>query len=259
MRKLAREEGVSDYTVRKIVKENLHMQSYKIRERHLISDATKQKRMERCQKLLNRLKAGTLVSPVFCDEKIFTVEAVRNQQNDRFLSPGPSSCVPSVSRCQHPASVMVWAAVSKEGKSPLVFVSPGAKVNTTYYVDCILKQGLLPWAKALYGRKAWTFVQDGAPSHTSKITQKFCLDNFPAFLTKLDWPPSSPDLNPLDYCLWSVLEEKACRDPHPNLEALKRSLTKVWEEIPQKTVRAAVNAFRGRVEGVIQEDGGHIE
>jgi hypothetical protein len=24
-------------------------------------------------------------------------------------------------------------------------------------------------------------------------------------------------------------------------------------------VRAAVNAFRGRVEGVIQEDGGHIE
>lgn len=259
MRKLAKEEGVSDRTVRKIVKEDLRMNSYKIREKHLISDATKRKRLERSKKLLNRLKAGTLVAPIFCDEKIFNVEAVRNRQNDRFLSPGPSSCVPHVSRCQHPASVMVWAAVSQEGKSPLVFVSRGAKINTKYYVDCILKQALLPWAKALYGKKSWTFVQDGAPSHTSKITQKFCADHFPAFVTKLEWPPSSPDLNPLDYCLWSVLEEKACRAPHPNLEALKRSLTKAWEEIPQETVRAAVNAFRGRLEGVIQQGGGHIE
>ena len=25
-----------------------------------------------------------------------------------------------------------------------------------------------------------------------------------------EWPPNSPDLNPLDYSIWSILEAKAC-------------------------------------------------
>jgi len=34
--------------------------------------------------------------------------------------------------------------------------------------------------------------------------------NVPAFISAEDWPLGSPDLNPLDYKLWAVLEDMAC-------------------------------------------------
>ena len=38
-----------------------------------------------------------------------------------------------------------------------------------------------------------------------------------------EWPPNSIDLNPLDYSVWRILEEKACAKPHPNVESLKQA------------------------------------
>ena len=40
---------------------------------------------------------------------------------------------------------------------------------------------------------------------------------------------------------------------------LKLSLVKAWAKIPQEKLQAAVKSFRGRIERVIQEEGGHIE
>jgi hypothetical protein len=39
-----------------------------------------------------------------------------------------------------------------------------------------------------------------------------------------EWLPNSFDLNPLDYAVWSILEEKACAKPHKDVENLKRAL-----------------------------------
>uniref|UniRef100_A0A914D8I8 Uncharacterized protein n=1 Tax=Acrobeloides nanus TaxID=290746 RepID=A0A914D8I8_9BILA len=70
-------------------------------------------------------------------------------------------------------------------------------------------------------------------------TQDFLRDNCPDVITVNlrwrnpigEWPPNSPDLNPLDYAVWSILEEKACQKPHPNVESLKKALKKAWKEI----------------------------
>ena len=44
------------------------------------------------------------------------------------------------------------------------------------------------------------------PSHTSmKKQQEWCANNFPSFIQRDHWPPSSPDINPLGYCLWDEL------------------------------------------------------
>ena len=47
--------------------------------------------------------------------------------------------------------------------------------------------------------------------------------NVPAFISAEYWPSGSPDLNPLDYKLWAVLEDVACRKRHNNVDSLKRS------------------------------------
>ena len=38
------------------------------------------------------------------------------------------------------------------------------------------------------------------------------------------WPPSSSDFNPLDYAIWSILENKTDAASHPNIGLLKAAI-----------------------------------
>ncbi|CAD6229696.1 GSCOCG00012127001-RA-CDS, partial [Cotesia congregata] len=59
------------------------------------------------------------------------------------------------------------------------------------------------------------FQQDGAPAHTSGGAQAWLWAHFPnRYIGRggiLDWPPRSPDLNPLDFFLWGYLKSKMYR------------------------------------------------
>ena len=48
--------------------------------------------------------------------------------------------------------------------------------------------------------------EDNAPSHRAKAVLAWKAENWP--FEELDWPASSPDLSPLDYSLWSLLENR---------------------------------------------------
>ncbi len=154
---------------------------------------------------------------------------------------------------------MVWAAVTSNGKSPLHFVEPGVKIDQVYYRERILEGALLPWAKQHFGNRPWTLQQDSAPSHKAKMTQTWCRENLPGFIDAELWPPNSPDLNPLDYSVWSILEAKACAKPHKSLESLKRSLIVAWDEISEDTLRIICKKFPERLRAVIKNEGGYIE
>jgi len=66
----------------------------------------------------------------------------------------------------------------------------------------------------VFGGQEWVFQQDSAPAHKAKTTQKWLQRSVLAFVTAEDWPSGSPDLNPLDYKLWAVLEDMVCRKCH---------------------------------------------
>ena len=80
----------------------------------------------------------------------------------------------------------------------------------------------------------------------------------PHFGTK-KWTPSSSDLNLLDFSIWSMLKKDACRSEKLSVNHLKKFLQKAWADISQKRIRAAVEAFRSRLEKVIDANGGQIE
>ena len=61
------------------------------------------------------------------------------------------------------------------------------------------------------------------------------------------WPPSSPNLNPMDFSGWFMLETEACRSPHTTVE----SVVKAWAKILQNKLHAPVKSFRGQIERVI--------
>jgi hypothetical protein len=60
----------------------------------------------------------------------------------------------------------------------------------------------------------WTFQQDNATPHTHHLTQKWCSDNLPSFISKERWPANSPNFNPLDQGLqWQVYQaETKCTE-----------------------------------------------
>ena len=83
--------------------------------------------------------------------------------------------------------------VSNGGKN-----SPGAKINSEYYCEHVLKRGLLPVIQVMCGCHNWTLQQDGVPSHTARNTINFLHQENVNFIEPDEWPPNNPDLNPVD-------------------------------------------------------------
>ncbi|KAI6650797.1 hypothetical protein LOD99_7848 [Oopsacas minuta] len=243
---------VSRCAMAKIVKRDLGMSSFKRKKVHFLSQLVKEKRVARYKGALGRYAVENLEKILFSDEKIFTIQEATNVQNDSILASSPSKVDEKfryVSRIQNPKSVMDWARVSKMGRTPLVFVPQGSRNGYGTSIEEYRPRHV--W------RYSICFQQDGVPAHTSNVTQSwFTLhDNFPGFITKEEWPPYSPDLNPMDYSLRSILETKACVNSHTSIKSLKRKLCQEWNKIPQKNLRAAIEALPDRITREKQNEG----
>jgi len=60
---------------------------------------------------------------------------------------------------------------------------------------------------------------DCCPAHTARATQNWLQTNCPDFIAKDQWPPNSPDLNPLDYHVWGAML-KTYHKRHPKLKTI---------------------------------------
>ena len=67
--------------------------------------------------------------------------------------------------------------------------------------------------------------------------QEWLSANVPDFISKEEWPPSSPDLNLLDFSIWGYLDSKVSATYHKSMETLKTKLWKEWSKMPQDVIR----------------------
>ena len=107
--------------------------------------------------------------------------------------------------------------------------------------------------------KGITLQQDRATSHTAKLVQDWCKGNFKLFWPEKLWPPSSLALNPMDFGIWSILEQKSYAVSHSTVEVLKQKLTESWTEIDAKTVRATCDHMIPHLCQVTKEKERYIE
>jgi hypothetical protein len=255
---------MDEKTARIICKKDLGVKSRARMKKQLVNASCKEKRFERAKILLNVLKSKKQPVIFFTDEKIFDLDSVSNSRLDRYLSSERASDVPEHVRfkfqTKHPQNVMVFGLIASDGKAmPPFFWPKGTKVNTEEYLK-VLKNVVKPWIRANYGpRKNYIFQQDGAPCHTANRTQKWLGDNLKSFWPKEFWPPSSPDLNPLDFSVRAFVARRACKDPHPNLDSLKAAITAAWSSMTPDYIVATCQKFRPRLKAVVRAEGGHIE
>ena len=82
-----------------------------------------------------------------------------------------------------------WSGgVTATGRTPLVFIDLGVKVNSEMYVADILET----WATKHFEGRHWIFQQDSALAHKSKTTQAWLKAHFPEIISTMEWPASSP-------------------------------------------------------------------
>ena len=163
-----------------------------------------------------------------------------------------------VMKTKFPATVMVFGVVSSEGHimPPYIF-EVGLKVNTKVYLD-VLKSVVILWCNQVAGGRPWVWQQDSAPAHKSKETQawlqKECYDFVP-----FSHCPLLPYLNPLDYFVWSYVENITNMTSHNTKSSLIAAIRRVFAELPPALVEKACSQFRIRIEAEIEAEGGYIE
>jgi hypothetical protein len=127
------------------------------------------------------------------------------------------------------------------------------------YQDDILRAVLHPWAHQHFDGNQFVLQQDWAPAHGAKTSIAVCEELFPGFWGKDIWPSNSPDLNPMDYSVWSLLEQRLPRTRLTTTETLKNALLTAWDSITEKECATIVDNFRKRLKACIFAKGSHFE
>ena len=98
-----------------------------------------------------------------------------------------------------------------------------------------------------------------ASAHKSKETQAWLQKKWYDFVSFSYWLPPPPDLDPLDYFLWSNDENITNMTFHNTIASLIGAIRRVFDELPLALVEKASSQFRICIEAVIEAEGGYIE
>jgi len=165
-------------------------------------------------------------------------------------------------------SQMIWGCFVGNKLGPIVFIN--GSVNTQVYIN-ILTDSLLPFIDALNagGITDVVFQQDNATPHSYKKTRQWLADaaREHGFLV-MEWPPNSPDMNPIEH-LWGHLKLELNRR-FPDTSALKGSpdairrvltqrLTEVWWAIGNDVLNRLTKSMPHRVQALLKAKGWYTD
>jgi transposase len=145
-------------------------------------------------------------------------------------------------------SVMFWGCFSKLGLGPLVAIE--GTMNSEKYIE-ILSDYVLPEIQA--AGQHMVFMQDNAPCHKSRVVKQFMDEKN---IETLDWPPQSPDLNPIEN-LWAII--KARRQKKFGMPRSRKDLIEqiffIWDDIEPEIVSKLADSANKRIKECLKAKG----
>lgn len=164
----------------------------RLKEEHRIN------RIAFCQVLLEQWDEDRLNSTVFCDEKNFCTDV---SWRSKVYRPYNSRYDPHYVQEETKSGSITnnyWDAIGYEGPvTPIVQID--GRFESNQYMR-IIRRHIIPLMNRFNDEGApRIFMQDNSPVHTSaRVMALFSRQNFHL----MDWPPFSPDLNPIEN-VWS--------------------------------------------------------
>ena len=151
-------------------------------------------------------------------------------------------------RIKHPPKVHMWGCFSGFGMGDLFLFEENLDAPLMLK---ILKDHLLQSASRLFPPGQWWFQQDNDPKHTSRIVQDWIKSKG---IDVLDWPPYSPDLNPIEN-LWADVKRRAEAYNPKNVAELKIALLAAWKATDPRLLSSLIASMHKRCQLVIQKEG----
>ena len=151
--------------------------------------------------------------------------------------------------------MIVWGAIGWDWKSLLVFLvkEEGKKgICSTAYLNQVLEAVVFPFYDSLTSaqKEEFIFMEDGVKVHKGKA-QLPCLNRG---IYGFDWPPSSPDLNPIEK-RWMKQEITKLETVPIMIEDMKEVLQELWNEVDLKDWRYLTERLTCKLEDVIDSKG----
>ena len=219
-----------------------------LRKKPLVSSKNKKKRLE----FANRYVIWTYenwAKVFFSDESKFNSfvnDGKKNNVKRRIDERLSAKCTKKTVKFEG-GSVMVFGMLSSRGTTPLVRLQ--TRVNAQIYKN-IVQDHVVPIIQNS-GFDSATFIQDNAPCHKTKVVMSYLSEQE---FEIMDWPPQSPDLNPIEN-LWKTLGVKVMERNPTNTEYLWVKLQEEWSKINIEDCQELIRSCSRRCAAVIESKG----
>ena len=254
--------GVSVKTVLRAVKKDMHCTT--LEQKPILSASSRAKRRAFCQQ---QHDTNGLIA---IDSTYFTLGSYqRGRRYWAMIGTRPTAGRPNRSQQLH-----VYGGITAYGKTELVFVTgttghrhykyqSGKRkgqemtgVGAEEFQD-VMRAKLVPQAQQLFaaaGVNSHVWLMDNAPAHAAKATQQYLRRS--GIKTCKDWPPNSPDLNPIEN-VWATMKHQVYCKHYNTLAELKAAVRLAWAGLPVSTLKTLMSSLDQRKAMCLQRDGGH--
>lgn len=262
-RRIARVLNVSHSVVFRILKEQI-LYPYHLQRVQALMIRDFLPRVIFCQWLINMIGQAPqfLGNILFTDEASFSRDCIRNFHNNHlWADENPHGFFEG--NHQYQFSLNVWLGIIDNHLIGPHFLPQ--RLNGEAYCHLLEQLPVLLEEVPLQIRQHLWFMHDGAPAHFS-IRARTHLDEVYAnqWIGRggpVNWPARSPDLNPLDFCIWGYLKSLIYTNPVENIDDLRNRIVAGCETIRNSPgiFHRIRNSMRRRVDACIEAEGGHFQ
>ena len=187
---------------------------------------------------------------IFSDEKHFTL----GQHGQQWVQRPPGEAYNPLythTKNENSSLVTIWGCfASHEVGQAEIFLGD---LNGKLYRR-ILEGNLKPTYKKFFPHGQWYFQHDNDPSHTCNLAKTWLHRNG---VTVLDFPPWSPDLNPIED-VWPMMERSVDKYNAADETELEAAVKTEWEALSPASLAKLAHSMPTRLTEVIAHNGHKI-
>ena len=148
--------------------------------------------------------------------------------------------------------VSLWGCICAEGLGHAELYA--GSLDSTRHRD-ILRHSLIPSFRQFYPAGPWHFQQDNVRFHTTPETITYLHEKG---VTLIEWPPWSPDLNPIEN-LWDVLKARVYGRFPQSMEEMENFVREEWAAVDLKFISHICSNMPRRLQLLLDNSGHKIK